>query len=67
VNEELRRSGKRIAVGHEHKLFDAAPEIGAVHAFAWVSEQDLEDHVADVIIFGGLGGPAAAVDVKWEI
>src|SRR5262249_42568121 len=61
LNKELRRRGKRIAVGHEHQLFDAATEIGAVHTFTRIGEQDLEDHVADVLIFGGLRGPAAAV------
>src|SRR5712692_9982608 len=38
LHKELRRSGKRITVGHEHKLFDAAPKIGTIHTFAWVGE-----------------------------
>ncbi len=54
-------------LGMKTSCFSAAAEVGPVDALAGIGEQDLVDHVADVIVLAGLGGSAAAVDVEREV
>jgi hypothetical protein len=65
LHGELQRGGQLGAVGGEDQLQQPAAKIGPVDALARVGEQELLDHVADVVDPGsGPGGAPAAVEVN---
>ncbi len=43
-----------------------AAEFGAVHTLARICEQQLFDHLLDVIVDRCLGGAPAAIDLEWK-
>src|SRR5690606_34199951 len=51
-------------VRREDQLQQPAPEVGAVDALARVGEQELLDHVADVVVVIGHGAAPSPVDVE---
>src|ERR1051325_5832320 len=64
---ELRRRRKRIAVRGEDELQQAAAEVGTIHPLAGRGEEELLDHVADVVVVIGQRRAAAAVDAEWLV
>src|SRR5262249_52587174 len=49
TDEDLRRRVERRVVRREQLPAQAAAEVGQVDALAWSSEQDLPDHLVDVL------------------
>src|SRR5262249_19389169 len=64
LGRELQRRCQLGAVGREHHLQQAAAEVGAVDALAGRGEEQLLDHVADVIVISRRRRPAPPLEVK---
>src|SRR5262249_3854039 len=53
--------------GRKDQLQQAAAEIGPIDALTGIGEDQLLDHVADVIIVACGGGAPTTVEMEWEI
>jgi hypothetical protein len=64
---ELQGGRQFRTVGGEDNLQQSAPEVGPVRPLSGRGEQELLDHVADVIVIAGTRRSATPVELKWKI
>jgi hypothetical protein len=67
LNSELQRGRQFGAIRRKNQLQNPAAKIGPVDPFASIGEEELLDHVADVILIAGLGGAPAVIEIEWKI
>ncbi len=67
LNQQLRSCGENFAIGTKHHLKHAATEVGQIHPLARIGEEELVDHVADMVVGIGPRRASAAIKIKRKI